>query len=45
MQEGVDVAAEQSRILPQYRKLKQEQLFAEYFNAVRKGAKIEDSRP
>jgi parvulin-like peptidyl-prolyl isomerase len=42
--QGVDIAAEKSRILPQLLKVKQEQLFAEYFGAVRKAAKIEDFR-
>ncbi|HWR02237.1 MAG TPA: peptidylprolyl isomerase [Chlorobaculum sp.] len=41
---GVDVAAEKNRILPQLQKIKQEQLFSEYFGAVRKAAKIEDLR-
>jgi parvulin-like peptidyl-prolyl isomerase len=41
---GVDPAAEKARILPQFMKVKQEQLFSEYFNAVRKNAKIEDMR-
>ncbi|NTW52409.1 MAG: peptidylprolyl isomerase [Chlorobiaceae bacterium] len=42
--QGVDVAAEKGRILPQFLKVKQEQLFSEYFGAVRKAAKIEDFR-
>ena len=42
--EGVDPAAEKAKIMPQLMKVKQEQLFAEYFNAVRKNAKIEDFR-
>jgi parvulin-like peptidyl-prolyl isomerase len=42
--EGVDPAAEKAKIMPQLMKVKQEQLFSEYFNAVRKNAKIEDFR-
>jgi len=42
--EGVDIAAEKAKIMPQFLRVKQEQLFSEYFNAVRKGAKIEDFR-
>jgi parvulin-like peptidyl-prolyl isomerase len=41
---GVDLAAEKAKIMPQLMKVKQEQLFSEYFNAVRKNAKIEDFR-
>jgi parvulin-like peptidyl-prolyl isomerase len=42
--QGVDPVAEKSRIQPQLAKVKQEQLFSEYFGAVRKAAKIEDFR-
>ncbi|NTU94322.1 MAG: peptidylprolyl isomerase [Chlorobiaceae bacterium] len=43
-QAGLDPAAEKARILPQLMKVKQEQLFSEYFNTVRRTAKIEDFR-
>ncbi|NTU57989.1 MAG: peptidylprolyl isomerase [Chlorobiaceae bacterium] len=42
--EGVDMNVEKGRILPQLLKVKQEQLFAEYFGSLRKSAKIEDFR-
>jgi peptidyl-prolyl cis-trans isomerase D len=41
---GIDLAAEKQRILPQLMKVKQEQLFSEYFGSIRKAAKIEDFR-
>lgn len=44
LEDGVDPAAEKAKIIPQLMKVKQEQLFSEYFNAVRKSAKIEDFR-
>ncbi|NTV02670.1 MAG: peptidylprolyl isomerase [Chlorobiaceae bacterium] len=44
LEEGVDPTAEKSKIMPQLMKVKQEQLFSEYFNAVRKNARIEDFR-
>ncbi|TLU51157.1 MAG: peptidylprolyl isomerase [Chlorobium sp.] len=42
---GLDLKAEKAGIAPQLLRAKQEQLFAEYFAAVRKNAKIEDLRP
>ncbi len=42
--QGFNMAAEKTRIMPQFLRVKQEQLFSEYFAAVRKNAKIEDFR-
>mgnify|MGYP006277593091 CR=1 FL=1 len=44
LEPGVDPAAERAKIVPQLMKVKQEQLFSEYFNAVRRSARIEDFR-
>ncbi|ACF12223.1 PpiC-type peptidyl-prolyl cis-trans isomerase [Chlorobaculum parvum NCIB 8327] len=41
---GLDLEVEKKRILPQLMKIKQEQLFNEYFEAARRTAKIEDNR-
>jgi len=42
---GIDLKAEKASVAPQLLRAKQEQLFAEYFAAVRKSAKVEDTRP
>jgi len=42
---GVDLAAQKAGIAPQLLRAKQEQLFSEYFAALRKNSKIEDNRP
>ncbi|NTU90947.1 MAG: peptidylprolyl isomerase [Chlorobiaceae bacterium] len=44
MPADLNPAAEKARIMPQLMKVKQEQLFSEYFNSVRSSAKIEDFR-
>jgi len=41
---GVELETEKQRVLPQLMKIKQEQLFKEYFEAARRTAKIEDNR-
>jgi parvulin-like peptidyl-prolyl isomerase len=41
---GLDPVAERTRLKPELMKVKQEQLLSEYFNSVRKSAKIEDLR-
>lgn len=43
--EGLDVKTEAAGIAPQFRQLKEERLFQEYFESIRKNAKIEDLRP
>lgn len=43
--EGFDLKAEKEALSPRLLHLKQEQLFQEYFAAIRKSAKIEDLRP
>lgn len=43
--EGLDPKAEKVTVTPQLLRAKQEQLFAEFFAAVRKNAKVEDLRP
>ncbi|TCD47993.1 peptidylprolyl isomerase [Chlorobium sp. N1] len=43
--EGFDLKAEKATVAPRLLQLKQEQLFQEYFAAIRKSAKIEDLRP
>ncbi|NTW68385.1 MAG: peptidylprolyl isomerase [Chlorobiaceae bacterium] len=43
--EGLNLEAEKVSVTPQLLRAKQEQLFAEYFAAVRKSAKVEDLRP
>jgi len=43
--EGLDPKAEKITVTPQLLRAKQEQLFAEFFAAVRKNAKVEDLRP
>ncbi|MBN1928437.1 MAG: peptidylprolyl isomerase [Chlorobiaceae bacterium] len=44
LEAGVDAEAEKKRVLPQLRKVKQEQFFTAYFEAARRNAKIEDNR-
>ncbi|NTU96653.1 MAG: peptidylprolyl isomerase [Chlorobiaceae bacterium] len=43
--EGIDLKAEAAKIAPQLLKLKQQQNMEEYFETVKKNAKIEDFRP